>query len=408
MKKLILFVILILVLESCKKDDSVNPTNGTTPTTSPQKPVKIISVEKNDLSTGSILEIRGENFSTNPADNVITINGVKALDVITVNTILGSRLQATIPWQATSGSLTLTANGNKFDLGNVNIDQFIPNNEWEIAPSFPGIDSFNSVFKFQDKVFFWGDYDFDSKYQLYEFNGIKWTKKNDVPFDILSGASAFTLNGKGYLILSQTKVSGVLSRAVWEYEPTTDKWSEIANFPGSPRFSPLLFTIKNKAYFGLGSDESGMYLNDIWEFDGLTKKWTRKKDYPFFSNYFGNKGENLGYSSDNAYLFMEKVPNWIFLEYNSIQDSWAKKVGQNYRSYNEPSSYKDKMYGIANRSFGSRNFHTVESYDVNTDKFFTVKEFAGAYRFAPISFIINDRLYIGMGLKFKDLWSTKL
>jgi hypothetical protein len=417
--KTFLAFFLSLIILSCKKDDgTINPTTPTTPSTipiTPSKPIEVTSVQKTDLKTGSILEIVGKNFSTNPADNIITINGVKALDVITISNILTTKLQATIPYQATSGDLVLTASGKRFELGSITIKQFIPKNGWEVAPSFTGISGFTKLFSFENKVFYWGSTNFDSKYSLYEFNGIQWNKKNDLPFDIYGLPAFFSVNGKGYLLPNVTKINGVLSKSVWEYDPSTDKWTELVNFPGASRTGGIVFTMNNKAYYGLGSDDALKYLSDIWEFDGNSKKWTQKKNYPYFLNaLFG--GGNLyyyGFSNEKVYMEMQSVPNSIFLEYNTQNDVWTKRNKIIDNLILETISYKNTIYAItenygANLVTNDESFNKLYDYDVNSSKFSYIKDLVCARRGGLNVFIVNDKLYVGMGTGFKDLWSHKL
>jgi N-acetylneuraminic acid mutarotase len=68
---------------------------------------------------------------------------------------------------------------------------------------------------------------------------------------------------------------------VFWYDFENDAWQQLEDFPGKDRTDGVMFSVKNKVYFGLGmqkNDEAG--LKDIWEYDLITKKWTQLTDYP--------------------------------------------------------------------------------------------------------------------------------
>lgn len=53
----------------------------------------------------------------------------------------------------------------------------------------------------------------------------------------------------------------------WMYNPISNSWSQLEDFPGKPRAGATVFVIGNKAYFGTGRSNPGGLLNDFWEFD---------------------------------------------------------------------------------------------------------------------------------------------
>ena len=61
----------------------------------------------------------------------------------------------------------------------------------------------------------------------------------------------------------------------WEYDPTTDKWTKKADFPGGARYDAVGFSIGNKGYIG-----TGWGYKDFWEYDPVADSWKRKDDFP--------------------------------------------------------------------------------------------------------------------------------
>jgi N-acetylneuraminic acid mutarotase len=114
---------------------------------------------------------------------------------------------------------------------------------------------------------------FISDFYMFDGDSKSWTQLNaidnvsDSSFDDSynfkgSGAASFAMNGKGYIV-SGTK--GSLSAAVWEYEPTTDRWTQKTDFEGAARTGANGFSVKNRGFVVLGVSNN-MPLDDMREF----------------------------------------------------------------------------------------------------------------------------------------------
>lgn len=85
-----------------------------------------------------------------------------------------------------------------------------------------------------------------------------------------NGAVAFSINGKGYV---GTGYDGEnFLKDFWEYDPKTNAWTRIADFPGVARRNAVAFVIDNVAYVGTGEDFEDVKLGDFYKFDGTTWK----------------------------------------------------------------------------------------------------------------------------------------
>lgn len=108
----------------------------------------------------------------------------------------------------------------------------------------------------------------------YDATADKWTEKrriasvSDEGYDdeytsiVRSNAVAFTLNGKGYLT---TGINGSYVSSTWEYDPATDVWTEKTSFEGTGREGATGFSVKNRAFVGLGRSSSYRF-DDMREF----------------------------------------------------------------------------------------------------------------------------------------------
>jgi N-acetylneuraminic acid mutarotase len=75
----------------------------------------------------------------------------------------------------------------------------------------------------------------------------------------------FAINGKGYLATGGSNNSSP-GAYVWEYDPSTDLWTEKTSFEGTARVGASGFVIGNLGYVMSGMS-SNSYLDDMWSFD---------------------------------------------------------------------------------------------------------------------------------------------
>lgn len=82
-----------------------------------------------------------------------------------------------------------------------------------------------------------------------------WSQKTDYPGPPGIGVVSFVIRNKAYIFKDND---------LWQYNPVTDRWTKMADFPGQARYIPAGFAINNIGYVGTGA--YGVYLNDFWEY----------------------------------------------------------------------------------------------------------------------------------------------
>jgi hypothetical protein len=103
-----------------------------------------------------------------------------------------------------------------------------------------------------------------------------WTQKASFPGDVtMYDGSAFTLNSKVYMVGGYT-TSATNKKDVWEFDPSLNQWTQKADFPGTARSAAGAFSMGDKGYICGGFLDSGGGSNEFWEFDGVT--WTKKQN----------------------------------------------------------------------------------------------------------------------------------
>src|ERR1041385_6990781 len=90
---------------------------------------------------------------------------------------------------------------------------------------------------------------------------------------------AFSLGNKGYV--GGGGNNSVFFLDFWEWDQTTDTWSQKANFP-TRRLDPAAFAIGAKGYVVSGVDPANpnLVMNDVWEWNQATNIWTQKANFP--------------------------------------------------------------------------------------------------------------------------------
>ncbi|MBS1543103.1 MAG: IPT/TIG domain-containing protein [Bacteroidetes bacterium] len=102
----------------------------------------------------------------------------------------------------------------------------------------------------------------------YNLTSDQWTQMKPFPGAGRASSTAFAVNGVAYMVggLVESPSGSNPTAEVWKYDPASDAWLQIENFPGGPRQGAVAFVINGKAYFGTGLGVTG-YLSDFWEFD---------------------------------------------------------------------------------------------------------------------------------------------
>ena len=113
-----------------------------------------------------------------------------------------------------------------------------------------------------------------------------WTQKADFGGPARRGAVAFVVNGKGY-VTSGWSATG-LYNDLWEYNPIADTWQQKANFGGLARSGAVALVIDDKAYIGTGlsgGSAASDSLNDWWLYDDAKDQWLQQTNVPGRERY---------------------------------------------------------------------------------------------------------------------------
>ncbi len=154
-----------------------------------------------------------------------------------------------------------------------------------------------------------------------------WTQLTDCPCAARYHPAFIQLDDKIYVGLGNNSAN---LKDWWEYDIPTDTWTEKDDLPGPPRHHPFYFGIDSIAYVGFGHgnsiEDTLQIYNDFYQFDPSTDEWTQLTDFPGEGRVAGTqfdyngKGYILSGDGDN-HSFMEEGEFW---EYEPQIDEWTQ------------------------------------------------------------------------------------
>lgn len=278
-----------------------------------------------------------------------------------------------------------------------------------------------------------------------------WNKRNDVAMGKRERAVGFSVMGKGYLCGGQDTAE-VIHKDLWAYDPTTDSWTQKADLPGSARRDAVSFVIGNYAYVGAGMDSvsapTGITLKDFWRYNPLTNAWTAVADFPgmggngvYFSTGFAVEGKgyicggkigSATYSaqmweykpSNNQWIQRAAFPGGVRYQMTSFVVGSKAYVGmgidqnifkKDMYCYNPGSNQWTPIATFPAYERGAASTFTLEDrgfvclgnnggllgdlleYYPNTDTWTLRAAYGGSERKSAIAFTLNNKAYVGTG-----------
>ena len=238
-----------------------------------------------------------------------------------------------------------------------------------------------------------------------------------------TGTASFVINGKGYVFGGY--INNSYKRDLWEYNPLSNVWAQKASLPAGVkgRMHVATFVINNKGYIvgGALGPLDGFETNETWEYDPLNDSWLQRSGIPVareFATGFAINGK--------GYIAMGlTVPAGIYLndvlEYDPVANTWITKSnltapGQNL-SRAKPISFviNNKAYiGTGHRINPGdiAYFKDLWEYDPSANTWIQKANFPPGERSTAVGFASSTTGYVGTGLQYffgqpvwmKDFW----
>jgi N-acetylneuraminic acid mutarotase len=234
-----------------------------------------------------------------------------------------------------------------------------------------------------------------------------WTQIANYPEGKCYHATSFVIGDKAYVGSGRLE-NGTYSKKFFSYDPNTNTWNPIADLLGPARRGAVGFSINGKGYVGTGQTTAG-YSIDFYEYNPVTNIWTAKANFPGAGRtsavgfaidqfgYLGTGNTNMGSSND-------------FYQYRPDLNQWVLKapVGPTTRQEAVGFAVNGLGYIGTGDDFSSgNNYSDFWEYDPFLNTWTQIEDFAGTARRYLTSFVIGSRAYVGTGTNgtnFRDFW----
>lgn len=180
-----------------------------------------------------------------------------------------------------------------------------------------------------------------------------WTRKADFAGVEHTKCTAFTSAAKGYLGLGTaiTQNTSFGTKDWWQYDPIADAWTRKSDFPGGKREGAAGFVIDDKGYVCSGyfrSNGSDTWYNDLWKYNPSTDTWTQKADFPGTARHYA-----VSYSAmSKGFIATGVGPSILVNQTTLLNDSWEYDATSN-NWYTLPSIGGGGRYASAGFAIGN-------------------------------------------------------
>ena len=229
-----------------------------------------------------------------------------------------------------------------------------------------------------------------------------WTSKANIIGHGRMAGAGFSIGNKGFVGMG-TDFNAAQSQLkdFWEYDPATDSYSQIADYPGGGVNGAGTFSIGDKGYVSCGAGNGNFY-NDLWAYDTLTNSWTQKTSLPGavrdYTVGFAINGKGYIATGYDGSQNMGDV--W---EYDPVSDSWTSRMGI------LPARSSAAGFSIGNKGYiatGYVNGGTLDcwEFDPLANTWTQKADVSNIPRSDGVGFSVGDYGYVccGYGINYPD------
>ena len=246
-----------------------------------------------------------------------------------------------------------------------------------------------------------------------------WEEIPNFPLGQRAGMYSFVLDGKAY-IGGGINESNIEQRDLFRFDPQTKTWEQLDDFDGTARKNAFSFVLDGKAYIGCGASSTGL-LNDVWQYDPTLEFWLQLR------NFNGGPVQNALHFVVNGQAYVgggDTDINALFIAPAAKNDLWVfDPISENWtQTTNLPGKPRtgafatvidQKVYlgmGLTNANsnggqFGLKDFW---AYDPSHNSWTPLRDFEDGNRVLPVAWSIQNQLFITTGLDAAASWKNDL
>lgn len=227
-----------------------------------------------------------------------------------------------------------------------------------------------------------------------------WVQKSNLPTGARVNTLGFSDGTYGFISLGNTSLNSNVLKDCWKYDPGLDQWTQMPDFPASPRKNSIVFVIDSMAYVGLGHNGSSYY-QDMYSFNMNSHLWDTIAAYP------GNGARNVFASSCNGKGYVgggqRGTQEDDFYSYDPITNQWTQLNDLTFgnRASGIAFTIADTVYfGLGYN--GSVGFTDLWGYDVNAQIWLQKASIPAVNRLKSTVFVVNNRAVVGGGFSYNS------
>ncbi len=301
---------------------------------------------------------------------------------------------------------------------------------WMSASSFEGIPRGNATsFVIGDKVYLGMGFNsaqtnVNLNYYLQDFwmwDTTKdfWTRLPDFPGQPRIGAVSFVINGKGYMGCGYNGVTKL--KDFWEFDPATNLWKQKADFAAGTsvddksRYGAVGFSLGNLGYIGTGKGQNDNYMRDFYQYDPSSDTWTQIASmggdgrmgaaaFTYNGKAYVTTGANNGLNLIDLWMYDPSTAVWTQKAKLNVNTAWTIP-----RSDGSAFVFGSKAYVCLGYNSGVRV--DCWEYDFTGDTLTQKTDFEGSARQNAVSIVVNNKAYVATGRSgnsfYNDVWQWK-
>lgn len=252
-----------------------------------------------------------------------------------------------------------------------------------------------------------GQDNMDNAMRSYDPTTDQWTILNEFPGAPFRGGISMVIYGVAYAGLGW---DGVNTFTQWkQYDPASDTWIAKADVTGDPGAYSGIFTLNGKGYAVCGSGAVAEH-NQTWAYDPIGDSWEQRADFPGDARDFPFADTVGGFAYVGLGDFFLAPPFFSDMyKYDPVADSWTPiapipvsstgAIAEGGCSFH--ASYNGKiilMNVMEIQSSDPADFATVYVYDPVADAWSLFENTNPlAIRETPVIGQIGDKVYFGAG-----------
>lgn len=221
-----------------------------------------------------------------------------------------------------------------------------------------------------------------------------WTQKADFGGTARTNAVGFSIGSKGYIGIGGD-INGS-KQDLWEWDQASNTWIQKSIFPGTPRSQTVSFSVGTKGYIGTGLIMPNC-TRDFWEWDQTTNIWTQKANFGGTDRRWavgfciGNNGY-IGTGIDSTGTMKKD-----FWEYDPSANIWTQKS-----DYGGGTKYAAIGFSLGTIGYIVTGADTGTGkgfweWDQTTNLWSQRPDFGGYPRYHSVGFNIGNKGYVGTG-----------